>query len=375
MGGHLTVTSQENHGSTFSFVIPCNVSPKPDPSDDLEEARVNESMSDDYAECDSDACFSFQPSAKGSISTGVGSMPRMKQLSSGNTAIDEFDDLQVTSASSRESISMDSSCSVADTAEDPSENEWFTNETVNVDNKVFNGRGESQRGNTNGLVMSRYQGPALCGSNSHTVESTQNGHKASKENCNPLAKSISEERSSEDSNSGEKTHQCPPQLTKAICQPKILLVEDNKINIMVTQSMMKQIGHAIDVVNNGLEAIRAVQNRHYDLVLMVILHVRILMSKNFRCCLIKPNKFFPSLQDVCMPVMDGLQATRLIRSFEENGNWDALEEAGIELDNTYISQGRSDHIASTLRRHIPIIAVCCIEYSQLPKPMKNSILI
>ncbi|XP_007011634.2 PREDICTED: histidine kinase 5 isoform X2 [Theobroma cacao] len=85
-------------------------------------------------------------------------------------------------------------------------------------------------------------------------------------------------------------------------KPKILLVEDNKINVMVTQSMMKQIGHTIDVVNNGIEAVHAVQRCSYDLVLM----------------------------DVCMPVMDGLQATRLIRSFEETGNWDAAEKAGIE---------------------------------------------
>ncbi|GLT47980.1 hypothetical protein SLA2020_216270 [Shorea laevis] len=31
-----------------------------------------------------------------------------------------------------------------------------------------------------------------------------------------------------------------------------------------------------------------------------------------------------------MPVMDGLEATRLIRSFEETGNWDAAAKAGIE---------------------------------------------
>ncbi|KAK1323013.1 Histidine kinase 5 [Acorus calamus] len=82
-------------------------------------------------------------------------------------------------------------------------------------------------------------------------------------------------------------------------KPKILLVEDNKINIMVTQSMMKQLGHTINVVNNGMEAIQAVQQCRYDLILM----------------------------DVCMPIMDGLKATRLIRSFEENGNWSAALEA------------------------------------------------
>ncbi|KAM7251957.1 hypothetical protein ACFE04_023840 [Oxalis oulophora] len=37
-----------------------------------------------------------------------------------------------------------------------------------------------------------------------------------------------------------------------------------------------------------------------------------------------------SSQDVCMPVMDGLEATRLIRSFEETGSWDAALQAGVE---------------------------------------------
>ena len=31
-----------------------------------------------------------------------------------------------------------------------------------------------------------------------------------------------------------------------------------------------------------------------------------------------------------MPVMDGLQATRIIRSYEDTGNWDAAAESGIE---------------------------------------------
>ncbi|CAK7354106.1 unnamed protein product [Dovyalis caffra] len=55
---------------------------------------------------------------------------------------------------------------------------------------------------------------------------------------------------------------------------------------------MKQLGHTTDVVNNGAEAVRAVQSCFYDLILM----------------------------DVSMLVMNGLQATQLIRSFEETGN-------------------------------------------------------
>lgn len=57
-----------------------------------------------------------------------------------------------------------------------------------------------------------------------------------------------------------------------------------------------------------------------------------------------------------MPVMDGLQATRLIRSFEETGNWGAAIEAGIEEPSTSGSSVNEDN-SSGSRKRVPIVAV------------------
>ncbi|WP_189702552.1 hybrid sensor histidine kinase/response regulator [Subsaximicrobium wynnwilliamsii] len=67
----------------------------------------------------------------------------------------------------------------------------------------------------------------------------------------------------------------------------ILVVEDNKLNQMVMRKLLSGLPHiSFAVVNNGQEAIDALQKEVYDLVLM----------------------------DLQMPVMDGYEATEVIRS-------------------------------------------------------------
>lgn len=66
---------------------------------------------------------------------------------------------------------------------------------------------------------------------------------------------------------------------------EILLVEDNKVNQLVFKGLCKKMRLKVDIANNGIEALTALQNKHYNIVFM----------------------------DCLMPEMDGYTATKEIR--------------------------------------------------------------
>jgi CheY-like chemotaxis protein len=98
---------------------------------------------------------------------------------------------------------------------------------------------------------------------------------------------------------------------------KILIVEDNKINQIVTQNILKKENFVSDIVENGILAIDAAKEGQYDLILM----------------------------DLNMPVMDGFQATKAIRDFDKETPIIALTASNIEeVKEQVFSSGFDDII-------------------------------
>jgi signal transduction histidine kinase/CheY-like chemotaxis protein len=99
---------------------------------------------------------------------------------------------------------------------------------------------------------------------------------------------------------------------------KVLLIEDNKINQMITKRMVENKGMiCADVIDNGEDAIEAVKNNLYDLVLM----------------------------DVHLPGINGTIATQTIRTFDKKIKIIALTAISLnENREMLLSYGMDDVI-------------------------------
>ncbi|HFU77608.1 MAG TPA: response regulator, partial [Epsilonproteobacteria bacterium] len=105
----------------------------------------------------------------------------------------------------------------------------------------------------------------------------------------------------------------------------ILVVEDNKINQKIIQSVLQKSTIDITIANNGQEALRALKENHdIDIVLM----------------------------DINMPIMDGYQATKRIRQDNQFRNLPIVIVSGLgfrnEIEQMYLA-GANAHLTKPFK--------------------------
>lgn len=126
----------------------------------------------------------------------------------------------------------------------------------------------------------------------------------------------------------KKTVVNPPEKRKTVSSSgfryKILLVEDNPVNRRVALYQLKKLGHDVETVPNGLEAVKMCKEEHFDVIFM----------------------------DIQMPVMDGVQAAQRINEYQadlpdDQKSWIiALTANAIKGDRErFLNSGMQDYIS------------------------------
>ena len=106
-----------------------------------------------------------------------------------------------------------------------------------------------------------------------------------------------------------------PALTpvRKVCKPRLLLVDDNIINLTLLRTYMRKRQYDIvDEAENGLEAVNKFSEKSdgYDIIFM----------------------------DISMPILDGFGASRQIRTIESSRRNAAAESPGVEASGTDVKE-------------------------------------
>jgi len=129
---------------------------------------------------------------------------------------------------------------------------------------------------------------------------------------------------------------------------RILLAEDNKINQKFATALLQQAGHSIEIAENGHQAVDAVRQSDFDVVLM----------------------------DIQMPELDGIQATRQIRRIPEpKGNIPIIAMTANAMTGAkeeYLAAGMNDYISKPVQPEILHVKLAAIESSVVRRSPDSS---
>ena len=135
---------------------------------------------------------------------------------------------------------------------------------------------------------------------------------------------------------------------------QILIVDDDIFNICALQMILSKLGHTCDAAYNGEQAIRKVLQRH---------------SETLREDLAKPRQYKVIFMDCNMPLMDGFEATKILKTKMKNKEIDPITIVActaflaeedktraneIGVDSCCIKPVNKEKIADILRRYLPV---------------------
>ena len=128
---------------------------------------------------------------------------------------------------------------------------------------------------------------------------------------------------------------------------RILVAEDNLINQKLIERILNKLGYKIDIANNGREAVEMNSSDCYDVIIM----------------------------DIQMPVMDGYQATTLIREISEVQPYIIAMTANALAEDREIclSYGMDNYISKPMKIELLISMLQKITITRNPKALLNMI--
>ena len=112
---------------------------------------------------------------------------------------------------------------------------------------------------------------------------------------------------------------------QSIAGMRILLVEDNDLNLEITQCVLEREGAAVELARNGEQAVRAFEASPVGSIDAVVM-------------------------DIMMPVMDGYEATRAIRALDRA---DAATVPIIAITANVFDDDRARALAAGMNEHLP----------------------
>lgn len=134
---------------------------------------------------------------------------------------------------------------------------------------------------------------------------------------------------------------------KKLVGKRVLLAEDNPLNQLVVKKLLTDWGVELEIANHGKEALEKLQKSHFDVILM----------------------------DLQMPIMDGLEATRVIRKhFEASKSKIPIialtANAFPGVDNECFQAGMTDYVSKPIE--ITTLYHKLVRYSDSENAASNS---